>query len=156
MLTLVIPVYRNEESLPALLLAVQGLNRQLEGAMETVFVVDGSPDRRYEILRTTLSHSGFTSRLVLLSRNFGSFAAIRTGLKIGRGERFAVMAADLQEPPEMVLEMNRVLMFEPIDVVVGVRLPNYSGVFIGATLFQTFRPVAWMCLAAIGLFVTPY
>jgi glycosyltransferase involved in cell wall biosynthesis len=58
---------------------------------------------------------------VLLSRNFGSFAAIRTGLEAGRGERFAVMAADLQEPPEMVLEMNQVLMTEEVDVVVGVR-----------------------------------
>ncbi len=121
MLTLVIPVYRNEGSLPDLLAAVENLNRQLDGQMETVFVVDGSPDRCYEILRRELPQCGFTSQLVLLSRNFGSFAAIRTGLEAGRGERFAVMAADLQEPPEMVLEMNQALMTEDVDVVVGVR-----------------------------------
>lgn len=47
--------------------------------------------------------------------------AIRTGLQHGTGDRFAVMAADLQEPPELVLEMNTVLMRGDIDVVVGVR-----------------------------------
>lgn len=121
MLTLVIPVYRNEGSLPDLLHAVADLNRQLDGKMETVFVVDGSPDRCYEILRNMLPDVGFNAQLVLLSRNFGSFAAIRTGLAAGKGERFAVMAADLQEPPEMVLKMNQVLMSEEVDVVVGVR-----------------------------------
>ncbi|VVN16002.1 putative glycosyltransferase [Pseudomonas fluorescens] len=47
--------------------------------------------------------------------------AIRTGLQLGLGERFAVMAADLQEPPELVLEMNALLMTQNMDVVVGVR-----------------------------------
>lgn len=121
MLTLIIPVYRNEGSLPDLLAVVERLNQQLNGQMETVFVVDGSPDRCYEILRDNLPQAGFSSQLVLLSRNFGSFAAIRAGLEIGQGERFAVMAADLQEPPEMVIEMNQALQSEEIDVVVGVR-----------------------------------
>ena len=121
MLTLVIPVYRNEGSLPDLLAAVARLNNSVSGAFECVFVIDGSPDRCYEILRSALPGCAFRSQLVLLSRNFGSFAAIRVGLEVGQGDRFAVMAADLQEPPEMVLEMNRVLQEEPVDVVVGVR-----------------------------------
>lgn len=121
MLTLVIPVYRNEESLPELLLAVQSLASALEGRMEAVFVVDGSPDRSYEILRRELPALALQSKLVLLSRNFGSFAAIRTGLARGGGERFVVMAADLQEPPELALQMDRVLRGGEADVVVGVR-----------------------------------
>jgi glycosyltransferase involved in cell wall biosynthesis len=120
-LTLVIPVYKNEGSLPDLLKAVEGLHIGLKGDMETVFVVDGSPDRSYEILRRQLPSQAFRSKLILLSRNFGSFAAIRAGMELGSGERFAVMAADLQEPPEMVLEMNKMLLEEDIDVVVGVR-----------------------------------
>jgi hypothetical protein len=56
-----------------------------------------------------------------LSRNFGSFAAIRMGLSVARGSYFAVMAADLQEPLELVEEFFRSLMAEPVDVVVGVR-----------------------------------
>lgn len=121
MLTLVIPVYRNESNLPDLMLAVSALNVQLSKELEVIFVVDGSPDRCYEILREKLPLQPFRSKLILLSRNFGSFMAIRTGLQNGSGDRFAVMAADLQEPPELVLEMNRVLQRQDIDVVVGVR-----------------------------------
>ncbi|MHA6197612.1 glycosyltransferase family 2 protein [Pseudomonas wadenswilerensis] len=121
MLTLVIPVYRNEDSIADLLDTVRDLDKQLAGELETVFVVDGSPDRSYERLRDGLAGEKLRSQLVLLSRNFGSFMAIRTGLQLGTGERFAVMAADLQEPPHLVLEMNRLLDEQPVDVVVGVR-----------------------------------
>lgn len=121
MLTLVIPVYRNQGSLPDLLKAIEGLNTALSGKMETVFVVDGSPDQCYEILHNQLPQCSFRSQLILLTRNFGSFAAIRVGLEVGTGARFAVMAADLQEPPELVLQMNQILQDEPVDVVVGVR-----------------------------------
>lgn len=121
MLTLVIPVYRNEASIPDLLAAISQLDQQLGNELEVVFVVDGSPDRCYELLRDALPRQSFRSQLILLSKNFGSFMAIRTGLQFGKGDRFAVMAADLQEPPELVLEMNRILCSEDVDVVVGVR-----------------------------------
>ncbi len=121
MLTLVIPVYKNEGSIPDLLGAVTDLHTRLAHQLEVVFVVDGSPDRCYELLSQALPHQAFTSRLVLLSRNFGSFMAIRTGLAQGTGTRFAVMAADLQEPPELVMAMDAILRTEPIDVVVAAR-----------------------------------
>jgi glycosyltransferase involved in cell wall biosynthesis len=121
LLTLVIPVYRNEGSIPDLLAAVNQLNQKLGNDLESVFVVDGSPDRCYALLREALPHQSFRSQLILLSRNFGSFMAIRTGLQFATGDRFAVMAADLQEPPDLVLEMNRILCSQNIDVVVGVR-----------------------------------
>lgn len=121
MLTLVIPVYKNEGSIPALLNAMTEMDQALGGDLEVVFVVDGSPDRCYELLEAALPKQHWRSKLILLSRNFGSFMAIRTGLEYGEGTRFAVMAADLQEPPELVLEMNRVLLTEPVDVVVGAR-----------------------------------
>ena len=106
MLTLVIPVYRNEGSIPDLVRAVAGIASQVPDGFECVFVVDGSPDRSYERLRDLLPEAPFSSQLVLLSRNFGSFAAIRVGLETGGGDRFAVMAADLQEPPELVVESD--------------------------------------------------
>lgn len=121
MLTLVVPVYLNEKNLSDLLCAVTDLNTKLDGALEVVFVVDGSPDRCYEILHDALPGQSFKSKIVLLSTNFGSFIAIRTGLQYGTGERYAVMAADLQEPPELVLEMNTVLKRGDVDVVIGVR-----------------------------------
>ena len=61
-------------------------------------MVDGSPDDSRARLLSRLRRATFRSRLVDLSRNFGSFAAIRTGLSLARGQAVAVMAADLQEP----------------------------------------------------------
>jgi glycosyltransferase involved in cell wall biosynthesis len=119
--SLIVPVYRNEAFLPELLTVLKEMNEALDRRLEAVFVVDGSPDRSAEILRESLPGSGLRSRLVLLSRNFGSFAAIREGLAQAEGPYFAVMAADLQEPPELVLEFFRVLSQEPVDVVLGTR-----------------------------------
>lgn len=121
MLSLIIPVFRNEESLPDLLAALGGIHPECTGGLEVVFVVDGSPDKSYEILRDRLPLHSFQSKLILLSRNFGSFAAIRAGLEDGEGDCFAVMAADLQEPPELVVEMDKLLRVGDVDVVVGVR-----------------------------------
>ena len=121
MLSLIVPVYGNEGSLAELLAAVTKLNVSLGGEFETVFVVDASPDNCYMLLRQQLPQQSFRSQLVLLSRNFGSFAAIRMGLQFAKGQRFAVMAADLQEPPELVLQMNAILLRDEADVGVGVR-----------------------------------
>ncbi|EFH9192605.1 glycosyltransferase [Escherichia coli] len=120
-LSLIIPVYKNEASIPDLLSVISEMNKKLDGLFEAVFVVDGSPDRCYPILRELLPKQSFRSQLVLHSKNFGSFIAVRTGLEYGQGERFAVMAADLQEPPEMILEMNEVLLTPDTDVVIGTR-----------------------------------
>ena len=121
MLSLIIPVYRNEASIPELLAELQGLHQALAGALEVVFVVDGSPDRCHELLRTLLPRTGLDATLVLLTRNFGAFAAVRMGLQQARGDTFAVMAADLQEPPELVLRMQAVLAEGQADVVVAER-----------------------------------
>lgn len=121
MLSLIVPVYRNEGSIPELLQSLEGLSQSLDGNMEAVLVVDGSPDRCYDLLREALPQCRFRSQLILLSRNFGSFSAIRVGLQAGVGRHFAVMAADLQEPPDMVLRMHQRLAADEADVVVGVR-----------------------------------
>ena len=62
--SLVIPVYRNEGSIPELLQAVQRLDAALDNELETVFVVDGSPDRCAEVLGTALPQSGLQAQLV--------------------------------------------------------------------------------------------
>ena len=82
--SLIVPVYRNEESIADLLAAVADLNHQLGGTLEFVCVVDGSPDRSAERLRELLPSSGLDAKLILLSRNFGSFAAIREAQRNGR------------------------------------------------------------------------
>lgn len=121
MCSLVIPVYRNEENLSRLLKELHRLRQMVDGDFEVVFVVDGSPDRCLEILRERLPNAGFRSQLIALSRNFGSFAAIGAGLSQARGDRIAVMAADLQEPIELAQQFYRILGEGRADIVFGVR-----------------------------------
>ena len=120
MLSLIVPVFRSEEFIPDLIAVATELNREL-GNLELVFVDDGSPDRSRERLMELLPATTFKSQLVILSRNFGSFAAIRAGLAAGTGEHFAVMSADLQEPATAILEFFKVLRQGRHDVVVGTR-----------------------------------
>jgi polyisoprenyl-phosphate glycosyltransferase len=118
--SLIIPVYRNEENIPGLISALIELDRAVD-AFEVVFVVDGSPDYSVELLAQALPSVRFGWQLVELSRNFGAFAAIRQGLALARGKCLAVMAADLQEPPELIIEFFRELNSNNCDVIVGVR-----------------------------------
>jgi glycosyltransferase involved in cell wall biosynthesis len=120
--SIIIPVYKNAESLPQLLIELAKLEDKLPGALEAVFVVDGCPQGSYAILKKLLSNQNFSSQLLLHSRNFGSFAAIRAGLISAKGKYSAVMAADLQEPPSLAYEMLLTLKTEDVDIVVGCRL----------------------------------
>lgn len=119
--SLIVPLYKNEESISELLDAVEVLNGMLRGRLEAVIVVDGSPDRSYEVLKCALPARPFRSKLMRHSRNFGSFAAIRTGLTAATGPYFATMAADLQEPRELAAEFFAALERDECDVALGVR-----------------------------------
>lgn len=119
--SLVVPVYGNGESIAALVKSIEEIEGQIEGGLETIFVVDGSPDDSHELLLGALSASHLSARVVEHSRNFGSLAAVRTGMGLARGDRIAVMSADLQEPPELVVEFLRRLATEEVEVVAGER-----------------------------------
>jgi polyisoprenyl-phosphate glycosyltransferase len=122
MYSLIVPVYKNEANIPPLIEAIQSIKGNLDGPFEAVFVVDGSPDNSMLVLRNQLTSVTGSFQLISLSRNFGSFSAIRAGMKAARGEFMAVMAADLQEPPELVLRMFAALRNDECDVVVGERI----------------------------------
>jgi glycosyltransferase involved in cell wall biosynthesis len=121
MLSLVIPIYRNEENLERLLAELCKLQGRMPEDLEVVFVVDGSPDNCLEILRRQLPSMPLPTQLVSLSRNFGSFSAVLAGLGAGSGDRFAVLAADLQEPPELILQFSEALKNDTADIVFGCR-----------------------------------
>ncbi|MFP6624266.1 MAG: glycosyltransferase family 2 protein [Myxococcota bacterium] len=121
MISVIIPVYRNAENIPSLLEALQQLDQDLDGDLEVVFVVDGSPDDSALRLSTELPTLGMRAQLLTLSRNFGSFEAIRAGLEAGRGDYFAVMAADLQEPPSLMASFHQRLRSGECDITIGQR-----------------------------------
>lgn len=119
--SIIIPVYKNEENIPRLLDALLKMFVELEKKLEVVFVVDGSPDKSFDILRNNLNDLLMPAQLITHSRNFGSFPAIRTGLTFARGKFFGVMAADLQEPPELLIRFFKELEADHCDVAVGTR-----------------------------------
>jgi glycosyltransferase involved in cell wall biosynthesis len=125
MFSVIVPVYRNAEFVPELIAEFTGISAivaERHGLpVEFVFVVDASPDDSYQLLKEALPQAPFRSQLLLHARNFGSFAAIRTGLRAAKGDLFAVMCADLQEPPELLLEFIDRLVNDQSDIVVGAR-----------------------------------
>lgn len=131
--SVVIPVYRNEENIAALVAAVKELNAQSPTPIEVVFVIDGSPDRSGELLFGLRTTFGFPYQIIFHSRNFGAFTAIRTGLEHAKGQSVTVMAADLQEPPELILKFCDVLEAGEADVVFGVRAGRDDGWFRDVT-----------------------
>jgi polyisoprenyl-phosphate glycosyltransferase len=120
--SLVVPVYRNADSIQALVQTIDRIATEIDGELEAIFVVDGSPDDSRERLLEALKASPTQARVVTHSRNFGSFAAIRTGMSVAHGRHIAVMAADLQEPPELVVEFFARLAGGQADVVAGQRV----------------------------------
>lgn len=122
MKSLIIPIYKNEENIPSLIEATQWISSQLNHDLEIVFVVDGSPDNCFQLLEERLPTANIHFQLVRLSRNFGSFAAIRAGLSVANGDYFSVMAADLQEPKELIINFFQELNTQKYDIVVASRV----------------------------------
>ena len=120
--SVIVPVYRNRDSIPELIERLAALWRAREGCVEAVFVVDGSPDDSLGCLRAALAETPLPAQLVSLSRNFGSFSAIRAGLSLARGDYVGVMAADLQEPPEILQAFFDSLEAGECDIALGQRI----------------------------------
>jgi glycosyltransferase involved in cell wall biosynthesis len=125
--SVVIPVYGNSGSIDPLIDSLVYLGESINGTLEAVFVVDGSPDDSAAKLLARFPHDRLSSQILQLSRNFGSFAAIRVGLEAARGKYIAVIAADLQEPPELLGKFFSKLEDETCDIVIGRRTSRQDG-----------------------------
>lgn len=105
-LSIVVPVYFSEPNLPDTLPQLLALRDGLgDVELELVFVDDRSEDRSLELLREWQTKHPDIIQVLRLSRNFGSMAAILAGIEAATGDCIGVIAADLQDPPELFLEM---------------------------------------------------
>ncbi|MGJ4788829.1 glycosyltransferase [Leptospira koniambonensis] len=126
LLSLVIPVYNEEKTIPELVKRLRGLltilkekHRFGKEDTEILFVNDGSRDGTFDVLKKFCeSEPGFF--LLNLSRNYGHQLAITAGIDTARGETVAVMDGDLQDPPEFVADLYA-KMSEGYDVVYARR-----------------------------------
>lgn len=102
--SLILPIFNEEAVLPLLVRRLQQLVDKLDAPAELIFVDDGSSDTSAIFLRG-LAASEPNVRLIELSRNFGHQIAITAGMDAARGDAVIVMDADLQDPPEVVLDL---------------------------------------------------
>ena len=108
-LSVVVPVYFNEQSLPVLfekMLEVEQQLRELGLGLELIFVDDGSGDDSWKVL-LSLRERRPATRLIKLSRNFGAVHASKAGYGYVTGDCFVTVAADLQDPPQVIVEMAK-------------------------------------------------
>ena len=119
--SVVVPVYNEEQVLPALFARLYPALDALGSTYEIVFVNDGSTDRSVALLREQFQRRPEVTRVILFNGNFGQHMAIMAGFAHGRGERVVTLDADLQNPPE---EIGKLLakMDEGHDYVGSVRL----------------------------------
>lgn len=104
-LSLILPVLNEEENLPLLVSRLQQVAQELpQEIFEFIFVDDGSTDESFQRLKQ-LAELDKRVKAVRLSRNFGSHHACLAGLSYASGQRFIVMAADLQDPPELIPQL---------------------------------------------------
>ena len=131
-ISIVVPCYNEEEALPLYYEAMLPVRETLraQGAdVDFVFVDDGSKDGTLRVLRDLHEKDGRCG-YVSFSRNFGKEAAMYAGLQHAKGDYVAVMDADLQDPPDMLPDMLRILEESPADDpvdCVGTRRTDRKG-----------------------------
>lgn len=107
LISLVVPCYNEEQSLPYFWKETTAVMHQMDYLdFEVIFVDDGSRDKTLEVLRS-LAASDSRVKYLSFSRNFGKEAAMYAGLEHAKGDYAAVMDADLQDPPALLAEMYR-------------------------------------------------
>jgi dolichol-phosphate mannosyltransferase len=142
-LSLVLPVFNEEEVLPALLERLRTLLDRLKLPTEVIFVDDGSADRTLAVL-SEAARADPRLRVLSLSRNFGHQPAISAGLDHALGDAVVVMDADLQDPPEVVLELVA-RWREGFDVVhARRRRREHDSAFKALTARFFYRLFAWI------------
>jgi len=117
--SIVAPIFNEKENLPELYRRVSEVMEQTRKPWELVLVDDGSSDGSSDIIRA-LAKKDKRVRPVIFARNFGHQVAVTAGLDYSRGEAVVIIDSDLQDPPELILEMAKKWQ-EGYEVVFAVR-----------------------------------
>jgi glycosyltransferase involved in cell wall biosynthesis len=136
-LSVVIPMYNEEDVLPLLVDRLRPVLEGLDGTYEVVAVDDGSTDLTPAILQR-LHREWDHLRVIRLRANAGHQAAISAGLKSARGDFVVTIDADLQDPPEVIAQMLGKARDEGVDVVYGVRNDRSTDSWFKRTTARTF------------------
>ena len=142
-LTVIIPCYNEEEVFPLLIPELNKLDEALHFPAFFLFVNDGSTDNTLDLIVDLCNHDKRFACLSL-SRNFGHQNAVSAGLAHARGDIVAVIDADLQDPPEVILSFIK-KWEEGYDVVYGIRKNRKEGLpqrFAYALFYRILKRVS--------------
>lgn len=126
MISVIVPCFNEEEAIPYFYEAMEKVRKEMREKFEYIFVNDGSKDGTLKVLRQ-LSGQDQAVRYLSFSRNFGKEAALYAGLQAATGDLVTVMDVDLQDPPEMLIEMKAMLDANADLDCVGTRRVSRDG-----------------------------
>jgi undecaprenyl-phosphate 4-deoxy-4-formamido-L-arabinose transferase len=127
MISLVIPIYNEEANLSHLIERLRSVMQRMGKNYEIIFVDDGSRDNTLSILKSFLTYPEI--RVVELTRNYGQHAAIFSGFSVVQGDIVITLDADLQNPPEEIPNLVRVMEEGDYDVVGTIRKERKDSFF---------------------------
>lgn len=126
MISVIVPCFNEEEAIPYFYQAMEKVRVGMGEKVEYIFVNDGSKDGTLQVLRQ-LAAEDRAVRYLSFSRNFGKEAALYAGLQAAKGDLVTVMDVDLQDPPEMLVDMKALLEANPELDCVGTRRVSRDG-----------------------------
>jgi glycosyltransferase involved in cell wall biosynthesis len=127
-LSIVIPVYKEESNILPFLARLMPVVTKISDSYEIIFILDPSPDDTEGVIVES-SKTNSAIKLVKMSRRFGQPAATMAGLAFSKGKRVVVIDVDLQDPPEVILELDK-KMNEGFDVVYATRRTRNGETFV--------------------------
>lgn len=126
MISVIIPCYNEEESLPHFIKEMNKVMDEMKKVkFELIFVNDGSKDKTLDILKN-MAKEDKRVKYISMSRNFGKESAMLAGLENSSGDYIAIMDVDLQDPPSLLIEMYKGITEEGYDCV-GLRRTTRKG-----------------------------
>ncbi|WP_137135278.1 glycosyltransferase family 2 protein [Rhizobium sp. FKY42] len=129
-LSLVVPVFNEEESVGPLIARVQEAMAGFAGRWELILVDDGSTDATLTAARSAIGREGLELRIVAMQRNFGQTAAMQAGITEARGRLIATLDGDLQNDPKDIPAMVAELERRELDLLVGWRKNRQDGLVL--------------------------
>ena len=124
-ISVVIPLYNEEESLPELFAWIQRVMMQNGFSYEVIFVNDGSTDRSWQVIEE-LAAQNDTVKGIKFRRNHGKSPALYCGFEKAQGDVVITMDADLQDSPDEIPELYRMITEDKYDLVSGYKKKRYD------------------------------
>jgi len=124
-ISVVVPLYNEEESLPELIAWIDEVMQKHQFSYEAVFIDDGSTDRSWQVI-TELKQKFASIKAIKFRRNYGKSAALNVGFAAAQGEVIITMDADLQDSPDEIPELYRRIKEESYDVISGWKKKRYD------------------------------